>query len=202
MHLLLQSPRPRPRQSSVDWYTDTLKHPTCTVGWVARLCRTLCSTGKANQISHGKKSQWNNTVVKKKKKLNENMNFNHFGITNSCWTTTIFLFIIYRAGEGGGAGRRWRGLQGSLYFYTPFRFFFLHHNVPAVGYRGRRNERPICWKHRAPKVLSLKPGVGQCIAMCATLTTIDFFPVHFYHPGLFVCIFPEPLPSFSCVNCG
>ena len=32
----------------------TLKHPACTVGWVARPCRRWLSPGKATQISHGK----------------------------------------------------------------------------------------------------------------------------------------------------
>ena len=47
----------------------------------------------------------------------------------------------------------------------------------------------------------LKPGVGQYIAMHATLTARDFLlistlPVH--SPAFF----PKPLPIFSCVGCG
>ena len=33
---------------------ETLKHPARTVGWVARLCRSWLSPGKATQISHGR----------------------------------------------------------------------------------------------------------------------------------------------------
>ena len=51
------------------------------------------------------------------------------------------------------------------------------------------------------KVLPLKPGVGQHIAMHATLTARDFFLANFYPSGSFACIFPKPLPSFSCVSC-
>ena len=32
---------------------ETLKHPACTVGWVACLCGSCLSPGKATQISHG-----------------------------------------------------------------------------------------------------------------------------------------------------
>ena len=40
----------------VRWIMETLKHPACTVGWVARLCRSLLSPGKATRISHGRRS--------------------------------------------------------------------------------------------------------------------------------------------------
>ena len=52
------------------------------------------------------------------------------------------------------------------------------------------------------KVLPLKPEVGQYIAMHAALTARDFFLASFYTSGPFICIFPKPLPSFSCVSCG
>ena len=36
---------------------ETLKHPAHNVGWVAQLCHSLLSSGKATQISH-EKSPW------------------------------------------------------------------------------------------------------------------------------------------------
>ena len=36
----------------VRWIMETLKHPECTVGWVARLCRSSLSPGKTIRISH------------------------------------------------------------------------------------------------------------------------------------------------------
>ena len=36
----------------VRWIMGTLKHPACTVGWVARLCHSWLSPGKATRISH------------------------------------------------------------------------------------------------------------------------------------------------------
>ena len=36
------------------WIMETLKHQACTVGRVARLCRSWLSPGKANRISHGR----------------------------------------------------------------------------------------------------------------------------------------------------
>ena len=51
-------------------------------------------------------------------------------------------------------------------------------------------------------VLPLKTGVGQYIAMHATLTARNFFLAYFYPSGLFTCIFSKPSPDFSCVCCG
>ena len=36
------------------WIMETLKHPAYTVGWVARLCRSWLSSGRATRISHGR----------------------------------------------------------------------------------------------------------------------------------------------------
>ena len=38
----------------VRWIMETLKHPACTLGWVARLCRSWLSPGKVTRISDGK----------------------------------------------------------------------------------------------------------------------------------------------------
>ena len=38
----------------VRWTMETLKHPACTVGWVARLCRSWLSPGKATRIPQGR----------------------------------------------------------------------------------------------------------------------------------------------------
>ena len=42
----------------------------------------------------------------------------------------------------------------------------------------------------------LKPGVGQYIAIHATLTARDFFLAYFYSSGPFTCIFSTPHPIF------
>ena len=41
----------------VQLIVETLKHPACTIGWVAQLCRSWLSPGKATQISH-----WRNPI--------------------------------------------------------------------------------------------------------------------------------------------
>ena len=49
------------------------------------------------------------------------------------------------------------------------------------------------------KVLPFKPGVGQYIAMHATLTARDFFLANFYPSGPFTCILSETSPElFLC----
>ena len=50
----------------VRWIMETMKHPACTVGWVARLCRSWLSTGKATRISYGR-----NPISKKSSKARE-----------------------------------------------------------------------------------------------------------------------------------
>ena len=42
----------------VRWIMETLKHPVCTVGWLARPCRSWLSPGKAIRISHRRNSIW------------------------------------------------------------------------------------------------------------------------------------------------
>ena len=38
----------------VQWIMETLKHPACTTGWVAWLCHSWLSPGKATQVSPGR----------------------------------------------------------------------------------------------------------------------------------------------------
>ena len=45
-------------------------------------------------------------------------------------------------------------------------------------------------------VLPLKPGVGQYIAIHATLTARNFFLAYFYPSGPFTCIFSKTSPDF------
>ena len=51
------------------------------------------------------------------------------------------------------------------------------------------------------KVLPLKPGVGQYIALHATLTARDFFLAYFYSSASFTCIFFQNLSWVFCVFC-
>ena len=56
------------------------------------------------------------------------------------------------------------------------------------------------------KVLPLKPGVGQYIAIHATLTATDFFLAYFYPSSPPTCIFskasPDFFPALAVVNTG
>ena len=42
----------------IRWVMETLKHPACTVGSVARLCLSRLFPGKATRISHGRNLSW------------------------------------------------------------------------------------------------------------------------------------------------
>ena len=52
----------------VRWTMETLEHPACTVGWVARLCRSWLSPGKATRIFLGRNLIGSVQLLKKKKK--------------------------------------------------------------------------------------------------------------------------------------
>ena len=67
--------------------------------------------------------------------------------------------------------------------------------VPRSGELRTQKLKSPLMRTRTLKVVPLKPGVGQYIAMHGTLTARDF-TVH--SPAFF----PKPLPSFSCVGCG
>ena len=59
--------------------------------------------------------------------------------------------------------------------------------------------KPHLFRTQSLKFLPLKPGVGQCIAIHATLTAMDFFLDNFYPSGPFTCIFSKAYPEFfSC----
>ena len=51
-------------------------------------------------------------------------------------------------------------------------------------------------KTQSLNVLPLKSGVGQYVAIHATLTARDFFLAYFYPFGPFACIFVKTLPIF------
>ena len=68
-------------------------------------------------------------------------------------------------------------------------FVFLR---PTVQYCWCRNENPL--RIQSSQILLLKPGVGQNIAMHASLTASDFFFANFYLPSAFISIFFQ---SFS-----
>ena len=77
---------------------------------------------------------------------------------------------------------------------------------PLLWPRGGELRTQILKSHllrtQSLKVLPLKPGIVQYIAMHATLTAGDFFLANFCPSGPFTCIFPKPIPNFSSVSCG
>ena len=70
---------------------------------------------------------------------------------------------------------------------------------------GPRNGEPRTQKFKSHlmrtqslNVLALKPGVGQYIAIHATLTARDFFLAYFYISGPCTCIFSKTSRFFLC----
>ena len=75
-----------------------------------------------------------------------------------------------------------------------FWLFFLR--KPCVGELWMQKLNCHLLRTQSLNILPLKPGVGQGIAIHATLTARDFFLAYFYIPGPFTCIFSKTSPDF------
>ena len=75
--------------------------------------------------------------------------------------------------------------------------------VPRSGELRTQKLKSHLVRTQSLNVLPVKPGVGQYIAMHATLTARDFFLAYFYPSGPFADIFfSKTSPYFYCVGCG
>ena len=81
----------------------------------------------------------------------------------------------------------------SVFVLTPLSFICLL--TVAMEYSGLRNEGPSV-ENLEPQIFPINPGVGQNIAIHASLTTRNFFLSNFYLSGLFTFV-PKYLPTFS-----
>ena len=76
--------------------------------------------------------------------------------------------------------------------WDPFRVDLL----PGSGELRTQKLKSYFMTTQSVKVFPRKPGVGQYIAMHATLAARDFFLANFYPSGLFTCIFfPKSSPE-------
>ena len=80
--------------------------------------------------------------------------------------------------------------------------FFLSLSLPQWGATDAEIKVPSGENTELKRSPSLKLGVGQYIAIRATLTARDFCLAYFYPSGPFTCIFSKTSPDFSCVGCG
>ena len=70
------------------------------------------------------------------------------------------------------------------------------HDVPCSGELRTQKLKCHSMRTRSSKVLPLRPGVGQYMAINATLTARDYFLANFYPSGPFTCIFSKSSPEF------
>ena len=68
--------------------------------------------------------------------------------------------------------------------------------MPCSGELRTQKLKSHLLRTQSLNVLPFKPGVGQYIAIHATLTARDFFLASFYPSGPFTCIFSKPLLIF------
>ena len=89
--------------------------------------------------------------------------------------------------------------------FLHFRSIHLHF-FPRSGELRTQKLKSHLVRTQRLNVLPLKPGVGQYMAIHATLTARDFFLAKFYSSGLFTScfflFFPNTFPEFFCVDCG
>ena len=78
-----------------------------------------------------------------------------------------------------------------------------HNGCPRSGELRMQKLKSHLVRTQSLNVLPLKPGIGQYIAIHATLAARDFFLAYFYPSGPFTCIFfSKPLLICSCVGSG
>ena len=68
-------------------------------------------------------------------------------------------------------------------------------SLPRSGELRTQKLKSHLVKTQSLNVLPLKPGVGQYIAIHATLTARDFFLAYIYPSGPFTCIFSKTSPD-------
>ena len=92
-------------------------------------------------------------------------------------------------------------LSLSLSLINPFPNVLNHTVIPHSGEQWMHKLKFHLVRTQNLNIPPFKPGVGQYIAIHATLTARDFFPAYFYPSGPFTCIFSKTSPDFSCVGC-
>ena len=102
--------------------------------------------------------------------------------TGRCHTSFSLLTLFSLLRES--CGRQGRELA---------RFFFL---VDLFWFPQTQKLKSHLVRTQSLNILPLKPGVGQYIAIHATLTARDFFLAYFYPSGPFTCIFSKTSPDF------
>ena len=79
-----------------------------------------------------------------------------------------------------------------MHFHEPER----HAKSPRSGELRTQKLKSHLLRTQSLNVLPLKPGVGQYIAIHATLTASDFFLAYFYPSGPFTSTFSKTSPEF------
>ena len=70
------------------------------------------------------------------------------------------------------------------------------HMIPRSGELRTQKLKSHLVRTQSLNVLPFKPGVGQYIAIHATLTAWEFFLAYFYPSSPFTCIFSKTSPNF------
>ena len=109
------------------------------------------------------------------------------GGTTAKTTTTDFFFFFFWGGGGG--------VSPSMKMYRNV----FQYVVPRSGELQTQKSKSHLVRTQSLNVLSLKPGVGQYVAIHATLTDRNFFLAYFYTSSPFACIFSKPLDLFPAL---
>ena len=92
--------------------------------------------------------------------------------------------------------------SASIFFFiksfglSPFGIHIITPSFPRNGELRTQKLKSYLVRTQSLNVLRLKPGVGQYIAIHATLTARDFFLDYFYPSSPFTCISSKTSPEF------
>ena len=99
-----------------------------------------------------------------------------------------------------GKIRRKNGNNNRFWTQHKYKIYICHVSlsvwVPRSGELRTQKFKSHMVRTQSLNVLPLKPGVGQYIAIHATLTARNFFLTYFYPSSPFTCIFSQTSPDF------
>ena len=124
--------------------------------------------------------------------------------TTSRWKVYCYYLVTKQDFFRSAIGRRRSHLTMKSLLLLPLdetRLFFCR-SAYTLGLLRTQKLKTHLLRTQSSTVLSLKPGVGQYVAMLCLLSGISsllILTVSAYSPAFF---FPKHLPRFSCVSCG
>ena len=130
------------------WIMETLQHPTCTLGWIARVCRSWLTREKRPQVSM-RESQWDDTVVRKKKVI--------------VYFPVCYFKCCWVRGRCEGGGRNYAGAVSRQRHFTELYLSEPDNQAAVLSWTGQVTERCINFLFMQERTERLLVLLFQCL---------------------------------------